>query len=276
MNTYHTKQQLMAAGFALALVGGAQTIDAALLIDLDLRGLGNESDAITSLTNAGTLGGSFAAVGTGAVVTTVGGVQGLTFADNKYNSSMNSPLTGNVSYSATAWVHNPAVAGEEAIVAWGARAQGNGANAGFHQGSHNEYGAVGHWSGDYDVPWGNGGTDITPTIGTWTHLAWSYDSTTLTESVYINGVLSNTKTFPAGLSMFGPVPFAIGSEHGGAPDLDLIQIPFSGTIGSVKVWDEAQDQTAIQADFAQGIPEPSSAALTMLGLLSFAGLRRRR
>ena len=168
------------------------------------------------------------------------------------NGLADTTMTGNQSYSVTAWVWNPAFGAEEAIVSWGTRGGPAGSNSGFHQGNNPTFGAIGHW-GPPDTGWGpeGVGTDINATVGQWAHLAYTWDRTT--ERVNINGALSNSEDHiplnPHQSHADGtPTLFAIGSENDSA-NANSTPIPFSGTIARITALDAAITANMIQAEF---------------------------
>ena len=72
------------------------------------------------------------------------------------------------------WVWNEQIAAEETLIAWGKRGGPDGSNMSFNYGSHNLYGAVGHWGGNGpDLGWNDGGGS--PEAGEWHHLVYTYD-----------------------------------------------------------------------------------------------------
>ena len=171
-------------------------------------------------------------------------IQGLAFNGDKMvsaNTLASTSMTGNQTYTVTAWVYNQGFGGEEAIVSWGHRGGPNGSNSGFHQGNHPTFGAIGHWGGgavgnpnEPDVGWGPDGvgTDINATTGQWAHLAYVWDGSE--DRVFINGVFNNSEAhIPLNPHQsYGdgtPSVFVLGSESD-AGNVNSVPIPFSGTI----------------------------------------------
>ena len=159
---------------------------------------------------------------------------------------------------------------------------------GFHQGTHGGFGATGHWGGGPDMGWGPGAID--DTIGRWAHLAYTYDGTT--QKVFIDGVETNSKAFTT-LNTHATfadnatlLKFSLGSENTNSNDPNAFNnadINFSGTIARVVVLDEALSDADVLAAydassqiFVEGIPEPGSFVLAVMGLMSLVALRRRR
>ena len=207
-----------------------------------------DGTSVTTIANSGTAG-QFDTVSGDVVVASHPAndnpgimIQGLGFEGDKMSSAVTQTavgLTGNQVHSISAWVWNPAIAGEETIVSWGSRGGPDGSNMGFHQGTNGSFGAVGHW-GASDTGWGNGGADINPTTGRWANLALTFDGNET--KVFIDGVLSNTnphgalaphETFDDNIT---PVPLAIGSEHN-SDNVNSSPLAFSGTIARVQVFD---------------------------------------
>ncbi len=279
------------AGLALAVSLGMPPAHSASIVNVNATGLGlTDGDAIASISNSGSAG-QFSTV-TGSVTAAShpannnAGVliQGLGF--NNGAARMNSAVTaesvglsGNASYSVTSWVWNPAFGNEEAIVAWGNRGGPDGTNSGFHQGTHAGFGAVGHWGGGPDVGWGNGGADIDITIAQWSHLSVTYDGSET--RLFIDGVFSNSEIHGPFNVHGGTNVISIGSESDNGNTTNT-PIPYSGTIAQLQVWDTTlSDQDVLDnyneraAYFVDGIPEPTTSLLGVLGLMLF-GLRRRR
>lgn len=172
-------------------------------------------------------------------------IQGLAFDNSKMISEFSARsagIVGDQSHTVNAWVFNPEIAAEEAILSWGQRGA-DARNMGFHSGNHPTYGAVGHWGGSNDIGWGpdqdSDGTNIDVTAGKWAHLSKVYDATTTTTTVYINGVPSNSIIHPRPLNPFtefapgDEIPIALGAEHDGNSPIST-PIPASLTIARVQ------------------------------------------
>ncbi|MFN8075217.1 MAG: LamG-like jellyroll fold domain-containing protein [Kineosporiaceae bacterium] len=76
-----------------------------------------------------------------------------------------------------------------------------------------------------------------PAAGTWTHLTVTYNSTTRTASLYVNGVQSGTATVPA--LWQGTGSFALGRGSGW----------FKGQLSTAQVWGYALSPTQVEALF---------------------------
>jgi len=88
------------------------------------------------------------------------------------------------------WVWNGAdMVGEETLLSWGKRGGPDGSNMAFNYGTHNLFGAVGHWGGNGpDIGWNNGGG--APAAEEWHHLVYTFDGdATGTTRVYSDGCL---------------------------------------------------------------------------------------
>jgi hypothetical protein len=104
------------------------------------------------------------------------------------------------SRSIEVWVYNPTINGEENMVAWGHRGDPCGSSMGFNFAGL----AVTHWC--HDLGW-----NPVPTAAQWTHLAYSYDGTTL--SIYENGLLNNNRDFsPGQINTFEPSHITIAAQ----------------------------------------------------------------
>jgi hypothetical protein len=279
-------------------------VGAATVVAVDATSLGvADGTSITSLSNSGTAGDFSTSIGTVTAAShpsnnnAAVSIQGAAFSSSKMistNSQATTGLTGNAPYTVRAWVWNEAFGNEEAHLSWGHRGGPLGSNAGFHQGVHPTFGAIGHWGGgavgdpnEPDVGWGppGVGTEILGTEARWANLAYVYDGTT--DFVYIDGMLSASEAHPNGLDYHttfndGSDTFiALGSESD-AGNNNSAPIPFSGTIARSEVFDTAMSDAQILASFNaekplffDGIPEPSSAILALLGFLGLT-IRRRR
>jgi hypothetical protein len=159
-------------------------------INLDATTL--PAGALSSWTNNNALGWKFAASTNILSVSAVDGTKGVTFDGTDYYTGPTMPdyFAGNAPRTVTAWVWNPAAATEETVIAWGRRG-GNpdGSNMALSHGTDPVFGAVQHW-GNPDVPWGANPAAIATNVATgrWTFIAMTYDPTTVTDTVYKDGV----------------------------------------------------------------------------------------
>jgi hypothetical protein len=186
------------------------------LVDLNAATLAN--GPLLTWTNSGSMGGRFTATAeTAATVESVSGAKAATFGGTNYYNGPVTPvfLTGNASRSVDAWLFNPAVAGEESVIAWGRRGGPDGSNASYIHGTDATFGAMGQWGAGPDVGWGTNA----PVAGEWTHVAYVYDGPTLTATVYIDGVQANTEVMPAELAIHAtnsvnqPLRFKLGAQN---------------------------------------------------------------
>ena len=112
--------------------------------------------------------------------------------------------------------------------------------------------------------------------GTWSHLAITYDASTTTKVLYVNGVAVSTEVqsyVPNGTTPETSRPFNIGAGQDFGDGFF-----FTGNIDDVAVWDEALSADAIGSVMLNGvgvIPEPSSVLLFAFGSAA-TFLRRRR
>ena len=247
---------------ALALASSTRAQDDNTLIDVNATASGlPDGTVVDTLTNPGSAGDFTTLIGQIELTShpanaNLGAlVQGLAFNGDKMvsaNPQSSTTMEGNRPYTTMAWVYNPGFGAEEAIVSWGHRGGPNGSNSGMHQGNNPTFGAVGHW-GPADTGWGPSGvgTDINATANRWAHLAYTWDGTT--ESVYIDGELSNSEVHPPlspHLSFQDGTPtlFALGSESD-AGNVNSTPIAFSGTIAKVLVEDVDRSGAEIRAAF---------------------------
>ena len=193
-------------GMGIAQPASAQIATAGeLFVDVDATGLSDGN--LTSIPNAGTLGGFFEARGGVNDVPHIG-ASGLTQAI-KFDGSdflqlvsdlgeapIPTPagLTGvDPTRTIEVWALNPAAPDEETLVSWGKRGGPDGSNVSFNYGVHPVWGGVGKW-GAPDIGWNNAGG--APATGVWHHLVYSYDGTTT--RLYSDGVMVNSEVLGAG------------------------------------------------------------------------------
>ncbi len=199
---------------SLAMIPAASR--AATLVDLDATTL--PLGTITSWTNNGTLGGSFAAADTPQVMY-VAGYRTVNLAGaNQYftGPAASAAITGvNKPVTVEAWVYNPNIPSEETVLAWGRRGGGEGTNASYNYGSHQNYGAVGHWGGP-DMGWND--QDITPgapAANAWHYLVWTYDG--VTERLYSDGTAMHFENKNLNVwaldSNNAPLPIRLGAQN---------------------------------------------------------------
>jgi hypothetical protein len=236
-----------------------------LLISVDATTL--TAGPVTSITNAGTLGGVFeppAGVADQAPVIgrpvsgATSGTSGIRMDGNDFlrllQATGGDPLlapagiTGvDATSSVEAWVWNPGVAGEETVIAWGKRGGPEGSNASFNYGNNALYGAIGRW-GAPDIGWSPATTDNAPAAGRWHHLAWTYDGTTT--RVYVDGALTNTEVLAPGvINTHADTPINIGSQNEADAVTPTGGLRASMTVGRVRVHDGVLTDAQILANY---------------------------
>jgi hypothetical protein len=222
------------------------------LVSLDATAL--PVGPLPTLTNTGLVGGTFDAPTNGiASVEVVQGAKGITFDGvNNYYTGPAVPtyLTGNASHTIDAWIYNPAAADEETVFAWGRRGGPDGSNVSFNHGLNAAFGAVGHWGGP-DIGWG----DPTNVVqGQWTYVAYTYDSASLTTTVYSNGALANSEVLANPLNTWAvdgqnrPLPFRLASQTDAGGNA-TVGLRGSMTIAKVRVYGIALGTSEISANY---------------------------
>ncbi|MDB6032331.1 MAG: Ig domain protein group 2 domain protein [Verrucomicrobiales bacterium] len=243
---------LAAAGMINA--AHAQSLHTAgdLLVKIDATSL--TAGPLSSITNSGTMGGFFEAIGGGAAVPDVApvnasGTKGIHFNGNSFLqhvSAVGGPLlladptlTGpNPTCTIEAWVFNPSIPGEETIVSWGHRGGGDGSNMSFNYGNDGRWGAVGHW-GNPDLGWNDlGGA---PKSGQWHHLVYTYDGTA--DRVYSDGVLQNQEA--TSLNIWATTPISIATQMDNDAGVPTAGLRGSLTIGRLRIHSDALSSSDI-------------------------------
>lgn len=222
------------------------------VVDLNAKDLA--LGVITAWPSTGAIGGSFAASGT-PTVTETQTVKGVTLngtSDFLTGPAVPTYLGGNNNRTVEAWVFNPSAADEETIFSWGRRGGPDGSNVSFNHGLNASFGAVGHWGGP-DIGWNNVG----PYTGRWTHVAYVWDSATLTTTVYADGQEANTETLVNPLnthltsSSGSALPFRVGSQNE-ANGSATTGLRGSMTIARILVHDRVLSATDIAASYTAG------------------------
>ncbi len=226
-----------------------------VLVQLDASGLAD--GALASWANGGTLGGEFAAQGD-PMVMTIDGAKGVTLdGEGDWLIGPTAPLriVGSGARTIEAWIYNPEIASEETVVAWGRRGGGDGTNMSFNHGTHNAYGAVGHWGNGPDIGWDPTATDGDDATGSgeevagqWTHIAYTQDGSTT--RVYTNGSLTNAEEGIV-LNTHGDTGIIIGAQWDG--DGVTVNEDLSGSlsVGFVRIYDGALTDAEIASAFAE-------------------------
>jgi len=107
-------------------------------------------------------------------------------------------------------------------------------------------------------------------LGRWMHIAVTWQKltdTTMEMLLYVDGVLKDTA-----LEMVWQEPGA-NFYLGGGNDGNTYGI---GAFDELGIWSRQLDATEIQEIFVQGVPEPSTIVLFLMGAGAFAMLRLRR
>ncbi len=183
-------------------------LNGAILVNLDATAL--PLGPLPTWINTGTIAGNFNATGSPGV-TSVAGLNAVTLEGGS-DFYAGPPAGGTIAgafpqRSIEVWAHNPSIAGEETLVAWGRRGGGEGTNMAFNYGNNASFGAVGHWGGGPDLGWNNAGG--APTQGAWHYLVYTYDDSTT--RVYSDGVLQNSEA--SSLATHADLPFVIGGQN---------------------------------------------------------------
>ncbi|MFC1601797.1 LamG-like jellyroll fold domain-containing protein, partial [Candidatus Sumerlaeota bacterium] len=169
---------------------------ATLLVDLDAEGLA--LGPLATWPNAGSMS-DFGAQGTDPTVAIVDGVRAVTFDGNDFmRTSELAPagITGTSNWSTEAWVHNPSLSNEEALVCWARRNGPCNYTAHMNYGSSGGSGAIVHWCADM-------GFTVQPAPGEWHHLVVTYEGgTDGAQKIYVDGELDNQA--PRTLNLHGP------------------------------------------------------------------------
>lgn len=157
------------------------------------------------------------------------------------------------------WANNPDITnnGEEMMVAWGRRGGGDGTNMSFGFTNQAAFGAVGHWGGGPDMPWGDAGAG-TPTTGDWHHLVYTYDGATT--SVYSDGAFVFSEA-TGSIDTHDGFPFLIGGQNAqNAPhDPTVTGVGagsfggnFSGVVSRVRIHDGVLAPADVISNFNNG------------------------
>lgn len=250
----------MAAGLISSASAAVQNAGD-LLVNVDATSL--PLGPLSSVANAGTMGGVFEAGGSTPNVTQVygTGTKGITFDGGGFMIhkdmaggtlvSADAGLTGvNPTASIEAWVLNPSIPGEETIVAWGHRNGGDGQNMSFNYGYDARWGAVGHWGGA-DIGWDSccnstgGSPPGVPAAGAWHHLVYTFDGTT--QRIYVDGVLKNSENI--GLNTYTAPPITIAGQLEDDAGNVTGGLRGSLTIGRLRIHQEALSAAQVANNF---------------------------
>lgn len=169
----------------------------------------------------------------------------------------------NVSHSVEMWVFQGNARAEEAVISWGQRGGPDGTVASFRYGTDSRWGAIARWGqpdmGFEPVADAAANRSVPPPLGTWNLLTFVYNSTTLTQSIYVNGVLNATEivTNPgSGLNAHDNQPINIGSDREGNGTItggDVI--PYSGAINRIRVHSGVLSAADVLANYNEEAPQ---------------------
>ena len=116
------------------------------------------------------------------------------------------------------------------------------------------------WTGDGDPGWDTLAGDAVA-IETWTHLAITYDSTTDTKTIYVNGVESATDTVPqSGATQYSP---------NGTVETEMLHIGGGGDAGDEFSFAGNIDDVGL---FRVALPEEDIALIMANGIAGFTGV----
>ena len=183
-------------------------------VDATAMSVGSGSNVI----NSGSLGGYFVA-NTNTLIATASNVNAIVLGGTNYFrlldgqgnvSALIPPPAGLIGSNATCsievWAFNPQVAGDESMIAWGARVAGQ--NMAFEYGNGSSGGAQHNGA---DIPWDPIGGGA-PLNNYWHHLVYTYDGTN--QNLYADGVLANSQ--PVNFSTVANQGIALGAQWGTA------------------------------------------------------------
>lgn len=114
------------------------------------------------------------------------------------------------------------------------------------------------------------------TEGNWLHIGWTYDATTLTSTLFING---NTVTDTHNNGLAAGAQIAGQLILGRRADTTSPINAYSGLLADLQIYDGVLTQSEINTIYTSGavIPEPATVALIFGGIaLAVVGWRRRR
>ncbi|MBI4602769.1 MAG: laminin G domain-containing protein [Planctomycetes bacterium] len=231
-----------------------------LLVDLDARDPSAGTDAWS---NGGGVLSEFVKVGNPVVVSRLG-VKGVSFNEGRSGDSYESldPAPEGIvgtdpTRSIEVWVYNEAIPSEETILSWGKRGGPNGSNMSFNYGSHQLYGAVGHWGGDGpDLGWNNGGG--APDAGQWHHLVYTYDGETT--RVYADGCIADTAYCnsellgPGIINTFPEPKISLAQQHEADGAVFTTALQGSLVLSKVRIHDEVLSLCQVQSNYEVELP----------------------
>jgi hypothetical protein len=224
-----------------------------LLVDLSAEDLDYGTGAATWI-NHGSLD-DFAAMGT-PVVEDVGGRKAVTFDGSSYFEGPASVpgIEGGGTRSIEVVAYNgPDFVAEETILSWSHRGGPDGTNIAFNYGSHDTWGAVGHW-GSPDMAW-SGEHAPAPAADNWWHLVYTYDGATV--RLYVDGEENTTEDMT--LNTHGGAPIRVAAQADGTGAGVEAPLSFTGSIAEVRIHDGVLSPADIMYNFAGPIQDPTPA-----------------
>lgn len=270
---------LTAAGLVTSSFGQVQ-VAGTLQVDVDATG--SPVGAVAYLTNSGAMGGVFLASNNGLTNVTPqiialggDGTRGVLldgnqvslrhFTDTAGTTVMLPPtqLTGaNPMFSVEVWMYKATINDETGPVAWGTRTTGQ--NVSCNWGRNTGWGGFSWQGGGYDYGWAS-----VPTVGTWHHLAWTYDGAGNLK-LYRDGVLDKAATQTSVLNVNPAYNIVLGVQHNNS------QTAFTGhaagVLGKVRIHDGVLDASQVASNYAYEAPSFTNG--TPASVLATAPLHR--
>ncbi|MCD8741907.1 family 43 glycosylhydrolase [Mucilaginibacter roseus] len=201
-----------------------------LLVDVNADKL-MPGEAVKQWANQGKQGGSFTASNNAPVAGMVAGRKALVFTGSeRLASDFEVPLslTGNSSYTVSAWIYNPAIQPEEPYLTW-TNGDYDLRNAVFGYGSGKDFGAVQHWG------WGDIAYTHTPEAAKWHHIAVTFNGSI--EKIFVDGKPDNSE---------GKMLFLRPAKNMLLGGLDDSRTGLSGAISALQVYDYALTDSAVR------------------------------
>ena len=236
---------LLLIAFGLAPARGDLVDAGSVFVDVNTESLVVGSTPAT-LPNTGVIAGDFSLVNQvgqpkpeTVEITDGGGVtlKGIHLnREQPFQNVYQGPVTPNsltaagASRSIEIWANNPEISnnGEEMMVGWGRRGGGDGTNMSFGFTNQAAFGAVGHWGGGPDAPWGAAGA-ATPTAGDWHHLVYTYDGSST--RLYSDGAFVYSES-TGSIDTHDGFPFIIGGQNAqNAPHSPTVDGVGAGSFG---------------------------------------------
>ncbi|MCX6345305.1 MAG: DUF6055 domain-containing protein [Armatimonadetes bacterium] len=189
---------------------------------IDLLGAGLEPGLLTSWPNAGTLGGEFTNEDTTPVVEDVDGKTAVTFdGEDWMKASFLAPasITGNKPFTTMVWAYSPLIDTDGALLSWSTNAQLNFGNAAGVPGAY-----------------------------AWHLISATYDGSAV--KYYVDGILKAAEMNI--LAINTDLPVILGSAYTINGNTYYPTFNFTGSVGGVKVFDRALNQSEISSIFNAG------------------------